>query len=346
MTSIDHTNNREALERTAAEWFFRRDAGLSAAEEATLQAWLAEAPEHAEAFAEIEATWDQSLLVKDRVLGPVDIPAIQSVPERRNSRRLVWLPAAVGLAAAIAVGFFGWWQPAHYSGEMVTAVGEIRQWQLPDGSTIDLNTDTTVAVSYSFGERRIDLVKGEAHFAVAKNPERPFTVDAGTVSVRAVGTAFNVRRRSEAVDVLVTEGKVKVAAPDLDASPAGASLASTQTRDLYLDAGKKVSVALVVKAELQPQPAIETISQPVIAQTLAWQKRKVEFADATLGEMVEEFNRYNKHRLVIEDAELASKRFGGTFPADDYESFIQVLESTFGVSAERRSGRTVLHLKP
>lgn len=344
MTTLEQFDDRAALEQAAAEWFFRRDAGLTEAEEAELQAWLSVSPQHAEAFEEIAATWDQSLLVKDRVMRRPEVKA-ESQSDTRRGWKQIWMPAVLGIAAALAVGFFGWWQPAHYSGTMTTTVGEIRQWRLPDGSTIDLNTDSTVAVQFSFGERRIDLVQGEAHFAVAKNPDRPFTVEAGQVSVRAVGTAFNVRRRTEAVDVIVTEGKVKVDAPNLEPAVASASATLVPVRDLYLEAGRRVSVALVAKAEIPATPAVEIVSQPAIAQSLAWQKRKVEFADASLGEMVAEFNRYNRHQLVINDPALAEKRFGGAFPADDYESFVQVLESTFGVVAERKRERTVLHLK-
>jgi len=344
MTTMDQFDDRAPLEHAAAQWFFRRDAGLTEAEEAELQAWLSASPQHAEAFEEIAATWDQSLRVKDRVMRRAEVKAESQIAPRRF-RKLVCIPAVLGMAAALAVGFFGWWQPAHYSGTMTTAVGEIRQWQLPDGSTIDLNTDSTVVVQFSFGERRIDLAQGEAHFAVAKNPERPFTVEAGQVSVRAVGTAFNVRRRTEAVDVIVTEGKVKVNAPNLEPAAASGSATLAPVRDLYLEAGRRVSVALVPKAEVPLTPAVEIVSQPAIAQSLAWQKRKVEFADASLGEMVAEFNRYNRHQLVINDPALAEKRFGGAFPAHDYESFVQVLESTFGVAAERKRERTVLHLK-
>jgi transmembrane sensor len=56
----------------------------------------------------------------------------------------------------------------------------------------------------------VDLAQGEAWFQVAKAPDRPFTVTAGRVRVQAVGTAFNVRRAGVGVDVVVTEGTVKV----------------------------------------------------------------------------------------------------------------------------------------
>lgn len=349
MTTLEHDDGLAAIERAAAEWFFRKDRGLSARESDELEAWLRQDSRHADVFAEIAATWDQSLLVEeDLATRPAVKRVAEPIPQRR-ARRFAWFPVAAGAAAAVAlmVGYLAWWKPAHYTGRMITDVGEIRHWELPDGSTIDLNTDSIVTVTYSFAERRIDLGKGEAHFAVAKNPDRPFTVAAGHVSVRAVGTAFDVRRRVEAIDVIVTEGKVKVAAPVIAPAQAGASPVTLPAQSLFLEAGHRVSVAIVAKAEtVPPAPTVETVSAPVIAQTLAWQKRRVEFVDATLGEMVAEFNRYNRHQLVIDDPRLAAMRFGGAFPANDYPSFVKVLESTFSVTATTQGDTTKLQFAP
>src|SRR5581483_9214616 len=92
-----------------------------------------------------------------------------------------------------------------------TAAGGYERQTLADGSVVELNGNTQVQVAYSPAERRVRLVQGEAHFTVAKNKRRPFWVEAQGVSVRAVGTAFNVRLDPQRVDVLVTEGRVPVA---------------------------------------------------------------------------------------------------------------------------------------
>src|SRR5260370_1274200 len=70
----------------------------------------------------------------------------------------------------------------------------------------------TCGADFRLGDRRggVRLTRGEAHLAVAKDSSRPFIVTAGGVSVRAVGTAFNVRRVEQRVEVFVTEGKVRI----------------------------------------------------------------------------------------------------------------------------------------
>src|SRR5204863_5888557 len=83
----------------------------------------------------------------------------------------------------------------------------------PDGSVVELNRGAVVSAHFTASERRMRLVSGEANFKVAKDPQRPFVVEARGVAVRAVGTAFNVRIDAVSVEVLVTEGVVNVAQP-------------------------------------------------------------------------------------------------------------------------------------
>jgi ferric-dicitrate binding protein FerR (iron transport regulator) len=82
--------------------------------------------------------------------------------------------------------------------------------KLPDGTRVELNAGTEFVVEFTPGVRAVRLVRGEALFAVPKNPARPFVVGAGAVSVRAVGTAFAVRHGAAVVGVLVTEGRIAV----------------------------------------------------------------------------------------------------------------------------------------
>jgi len=327
------------LERVAAEWFFRRDAGFSREEAAGFQRWLDEDERHAPAFADIDGTWKTLRAAQPEVMRVVS-------PVRR--RRLLFFPAALAAAAAIAIGVVVGWPTSHgatFAEQAATEIGGLRKMDLPDGSFVTLNTDSAVDVQFTAVERRIRLLRGEAHFTVASNPRQPFVVEASGVAVRAVGTVFNVRRRADAVEVLVTEGKVRV-----DDAARGESLLATAPAvaagrggEPLLRAGEKVVVAVRRESASEPSPAT-AISAAEIEQALAWQKRRLEYVDVPLSEIVADFNRYNQHCLVISDARLSAQRFGGTFPAGDYRSFVQLLESTFGVVVERRERETILRL--
>ncbi|MCX6954593.1 MAG: FecR domain-containing protein [Verrucomicrobia bacterium] len=312
------------IDRLAAEWALRERAGLSRRDRRALDDWL-QAPAHAAAFAELKLT-------SDLLDGLREPPAKADAAEGKH--RIYWLAAALAAAAAIAVilSVPRPTPPAHadvYVQSASTEVGGLKNLTLPDGSVIGLNTDSAVEIAYSANERRIRLTRGEAFFTVAKNPQRPFWVEAGQVSLRAVGTAFNVRYRPEAVEVLVREGKVQV----------------TQSRSArpepLLVAGDKALVPLSV-GSIAGRVTVAPVEPARLQSALAWQNHRLEFADTPLAEVVAEFNRYNRHQLVIEDATLSAQTFGGAFAASGYGSLVEVLEQSFGVVAERRSNVTIL----
>lgn len=122
------------------------------------------------------------------------------------------LKVSFAIAAGVAVAG-GWWLAASrnaFAQTYATTAGGYERVTLPDGSVIALNANSRVDVRYSSAERRVSLIGGEAQFNVTKNKQRPFIVGVGGISVRAVGTAFNVRMEPGEVEVLVTEGRVQV----------------------------------------------------------------------------------------------------------------------------------------
>ena len=322
-----------ASEGAAAEWLVRQDCGLTPVQQQEFDRWLQADPRHAGIYAEVARTWD--LLGRVRALPPVAAGAKAPHPRSRRTGMLLW-PAA---AAAAGIVFFTWQgsgptaQPATLTAS--TEVGEMRKVPLPDGSLVQLNTDSAIAVEFTATGRRVRLARGEAHFQVAKNPACPFVVSAGVVAVRAVGTAFDVRRRPDAVEVDDTVG--------------GKSLLATAVGEgekAFLAAGQRAYIRTAGAAEAAERARVETVTPAEIGQVLAWQSHRLEFVAAPLAEMVEEFNRYNRHKLVIADPRLAARRFGGTFPAGDYEEFVRLLESDFGVVAERGENEIRLRLAP
>jgi transmembrane sensor len=318
-----------AIEGVAADWMIRRDQGLAPSEERELARWLAADARHAAAFKALAATW--------QLLG--EAPVAPAVPVRRAAK-IYWLaPTLAAAAAAVAIAYVGWWRPGRALPTTVapfvtaarTEIGALRKVELPDGSVIQLNTDSAIDVRFENSERRVRLARGEAHFSVAKDSRRPFIVSAGGVDVRVVGTVFNVRLRSESVDVLVTEGKVRVGS-------------NADTEAGAISAGQRVSVALAVPSAPVVVAPVE-VSSAEIKQSLAWQSRRLDFDATPLADIVAEINRYNRHKLVIDDARLAERLFGGSFPAGDYETLVRMLEANFEVMVDRKGDATRLRLK-
>jgi transmembrane sensor len=349
MSSIDdamdagsppHGRQAEAL-----AWYIRCERGLSAGEEADFEAWLMADPRHARLFNDYDHTW----AVLGRATGHHRAASREERTRPRQSRR-AWLPLAAAAAVVFLLSYAASWRPpSHYSDRMATGRGELRAATLPDGSAVRVNTDSSVRVAYSAAERRVFLEHGEAHFAVARDPRRPFVVQVGGITVRAVGTAFNVRRRSDGVDVLVTQGRVAVDAfargEDVDTPGGARSVPAAQRRVADLVAGQGARVPLGRPAAVLPGgPGVEIVALAAdeIQRQLAWHERRLEFESAPLATIVAEFNRYSPHQLVIGDEHLAARQFGGSFRSDDPAGLVRMLRDNFGISAETRGDVTVL----
>lgn len=357
MSTDPKFNDPEQVEATAAVWLSLRDRGMSESETAEFMRWLQQDARHAETFNALDRVWrdfNRASVIRPAGTAEPDIELLAPRPQPRRRRRPM-LVGALAAAAALALAWAGFRVLDGPRPTAETAVGAFHRLELADGSVVQLNTDSAVRVRFAEAERRVELLRGEAFFTVAKDAARPFTVSAGRVAVRAVGTAFNVRLRPEAVEVLVTEGKVAVGDGTVDRGPPATDPHPADTTSggipdsasgFLIGAGERALIPNLAPQDsvaAAPVPTVvEPVGAPVIERALAWQERRLEFEATPLSEVVAEFNRYNQHQLVIADPRLAGKQFGGAFRADGHEAFVNLLESSFGVVAERDDGRTVL----
>lgn len=344
----DPTPSPEVIEAATAVWLSLRDRGMNAAETAEFVRWLQQDPQHAAVFAELDAVWKDfdrlSAVPGSATAAAPDADLL--APRARPPASRAWAWTGAGLAAAAALVVLAAIQSSTPSHTAETAVGAFQKLDLPDGSVAQLNTDSAIDTAFTATERRVRIVRGEVFFNVTQDPARPFIVTSGPVAVRAIGTAFNVRRRADSVEILVTEGRVRV-----DDAEAGRSLlpaaALAHPEPALLIAGERATVALARgNSAAPPSPAtVVAVSRPATQRFLAWQERRLEFDAESLDEVVREFNRYNQRKLVIADSRLSSRRFSGTFRADGCESLVRLLEQDFGVAAETREREIVLRLK-
>ena len=325
--------------QAAAEWVLRLDRGLTAAEQDEFFQWLAADPRHGERFAQHQRTWKEfNLLAQWRPEHSAEPNPDLLAKPRRRVRWLAWV-TPLALAASVAVGLAVWTrsEPSRPAPGLAASAGTR---VLEDGSTVELRGDSAIAVAFTAGERRVELVRGEAFFTVAKNAARPFVVHANGVDVRAVGTAFNVRLDPAHVEVLVTEGKVTVAPPrGSDSSVSEGAAVSAPVAPLFVNVGERAVVPLAPQAA----PQVTAVDEAQIAQALAWQPRLLDFDSTPLAEVVAEFNRRNATQLVLEDVSLVTMPIVASVRSDNVEGFVRLLEVGGSVRAERRGDR--IHLR-
>lgn len=335
MKPFDHPSS--SGESAAAQWLARRDRGLSPEEQDTYLQWLRENPAHGAEVAFLERSWKRLDALRQWHPGHSTRPNpdLLAPPRRRN---WIW-PSVLGAAAAIAVASIAWWSAdtGNDNRDRIVIHPMPERKVLADGSLVELNANAKIEVSFSAESRNVRLVQGEAHFTVVKDAARPFVVAADKINVRAVGTAFTVQLKAEAVSVLVTEGNVQ-----LDEVHARDGEAVTSREVSRLAAGQ---AAVVSTAAIGSSPAVaevRDVTADEIAQALAWQTMRLEFNNLPLRDVVAEFNRYNSRKLLIEDRETGNILVGGSFRADNVEPFVRLMELGFGVSSTPRGRDVVL----
>jgi transmembrane sensor len=344
----------------ACEWFVENRAGdLDEAARREFDHWLRTSPQHLSAYLEVAAIWNEGpaldptrkwdidSLVAAAARGNDNVVCIAATPagspdppppnarasNTRRSRLRRWSIAASAAVIVCGAGFWAWRDLSRVS-VYSTQIGEQRSIELADGSTVDLNSRTEVRVRYGEHERSIELLKGEALFRVAKDPARPFIVEAEGTRVRAVGTQFDVYKRQSGTVVSVVEGRVSVHAnqPDREAAVAGSAAPARNApgnAGMLLSAGEQVTVT----------PRIMRLAErPNIAGVTAWRQRQIVFDSASLSEVAEEFNRYNERQLVIENPDSFSFHISGIFSSTDPNSLLRFLRNRPEVRISETAG--------
>ncbi|EJN07752.1 FecR domain-containing protein [Herbaspirillum sp. YR522] len=349
------------LREEALGWFVRRgNPHFNAEDEAMFQAWLQADPAHREAFGQwqrqaaqidaIPAQWRQQLqrnLALDMALdaasargaGRIGADLAPTATTRSGRRRALAIGGYASLA--VASGWLGWrqWQDqARYSQCFETRRGEQSEMVLPDGTVLQLDTQTQVEVVYTRQRRHLRLIDGQLMLAVQKDAERPFQVLSGPVQVTVVGTRFAVRHTprqvgATGVDVSVSQGRVRVETVGGDPS----AMPPT-SRLVILGPGDQVHG--------DARGLLEAVRQVSPEQVGAWQQYHLRFVDSRLDRVLAELSRYRDLPLVIQDPAVAALQVTGVFDPRDLATFQRMLALSLPVRlADLGDGRREVRMR-
>lgn len=311
------------IEAQAAQWRVRQDnPQWSAEDQQALEAWLEASTAHRVAWLRMQYGWQRV----DR-LAALRTPSIgRRRPWQMPASRWSGLAMAAGMLVAVALSVLGVTQwlgggTQHY----VTAVGGHETVPLKDGSRIELNTDTRIRTAVDETARTVWLEKGEVYFDIARDPGRPFVVNAGDHRVVVLGTRFSVRREGGRLEVTVEEGHVQVEVANAT-KPTPPAIATRGDRVIAESGSMLLAAASVQKVENQ----------------LSWRHGVLVFDKTSLAAAAAEFNRYNARKLKIDDAETADVRISGSFDATNVDAFARLLQRAYGLHVRDQSERIVI----
>jgi transmembrane sensor len=212
------------------------------------------------------------------------------------------------------------------AGAITTGLGEVRLVTLDDGSSVMLNSQTSVKVRYSDSQRRVELLHGEAYFTIVRDVNRPFLVDVAGAHLRAARAAFRVRKLDgKPVDVLVDQGGIAL---------------GTASDPVVMQANTRL--LLTPHAAGSPAPVPRTISPDLVSRELAWREGKIAFEGERLDQAAAEFARYSKTRIEIRDPALAGEPVSGLFSASDPMGFSRAIAGIFDAQIEQRGDVVIL----
>ena len=302
-----------------------------------LALWLSEHPSHQEAYQQAEMIWALTGQVEPQYdcgsaanepepqnnTAPANVTPINSArPKYRTWPLRFVVPAAI--AACMAWIMLPSMNIARLLPDTIsTSVGEQQTITLSDGSTTILSTQTSMDTRFDGLVRHIVLHSGEAFFRITKDPARPFTVATEWGKVTVVGTRFNVKAGlNQPLVVTVEEGVVDVSYHQ-----------GRNTQRLL--AGDRLTLSDTGLAER---------TRIAIDQIATWRNQEIIVNNWTIGELIQELERYQPGVTALLGGSLSDQRISGVFHLNDPLAAMTAAVTPLGGNVRRIGPLTIVSL--
>jgi transmembrane sensor len=308
----------------ALEWVVRLRTGEpTRADVDALQEWRGRSAAHEAAFRRAAEIYQRGGIAAAELAAEQKARAIAdagSLRRRRLARR-----ALLGGAAAAAAGYMvvqpplGLWSSLQeLSADYRTRKGEQRRIDVVSGVSMDLDTQTSIALRSQQNEARIELISGQAAITAARPASDPLVLLAADGRITAAQAQFDARCFGDVVSVTCLNGAVDV---------------ERGGRSVHLQASQQVSYSAAgIGNSMAADPA----------QVTAWQSGLLVFRDQPLSNVVDEVNRYRPGKIIIVSAALKPRLVNGTFQIQKLDNFVAQVQQLFGASATTLPGGIVL----
>lgn len=260
-----------------------------------------------------------------------------AIQTKRKKARIIKLGSLLA-AACLMLGVF-WFARKETivpgkSNEITAPKNGISKIQLPDGSRVWLNMGSKLTYNNDFGteERKVSLV-GEAFFDVVKDPQHPFVVTTPTISIRVLGTKFNVRsyNNDKTSEAALIRGKIEL------------TVLKNPEKKIILNPSEKITVINNQEAQLKSNTPTYKIAEetPLIAlsrihqakkDTLPsealWLENKLAFDAEDFENIAQKMERRYNVNIVFENEDVKKLRFTGKFQKESINKALLSLQKT------------------
>ena len=323
----------------AARWLMKSREGLTRQERQRFEQWLS-IPAHADEFSQMQILWQETLAIPRS-----EVERLRPAPVKKRVH--IWRLGA-SLCALLLMAVVLWsplrdrFTSPQYSEAWQTARGEQRQVNLPDGTVVNLDAETSLQVNYFAHRREVVLERGQAFFNVMHLPDRPMVVLSGPSRATVIGTAFQVRylphsMSGDGVEVAVSEGAVRVGPRNRWENDWWRAM-----QHLNLSAAAR-HLTVLHAAQQTRSDASGTLQAPVAASDIAaWKEARIVFDNTRLDMALAEFARYGDVPLRIAADEVAGLRVSGSFDVSRATSFARALPTVLPVKIKNQSNQIVI----
>ncbi len=304
---------------------------LSIYEEKKLLEWIDRSPENKQLFIKTQQNLRQEVcnatnneiyntqwqLIKQK---------IESSDQRKPFKsRFLNLPLIIGIAASLFVGtiFYVLIESNSNSKNTIatltveTIAGEKSTVTLPDGTTVFLNSETQISYPEHFSEKnRTVELEGEAFFDVSHNSAKPFIVSAGDISIRVLGTTFNLRAFAdeETISTTLVEGKVRIEKENEKEQTVLADLNPSE-RAVFSKNNNKITVSYETN----------------LNKFIGWKEGKLVLDNAPVEVVVKKLEAWFNVKIIVKGEQLKKTRFTMTFTDETIEEVLKLLALSYPV---------------
>jgi ferric-dicitrate binding protein FerR (iron transport regulator) len=290
-----------------------------------VEEWLAADNRNRDLLDRLESLW----LETGRISPPPVAVDVDAAWERVNSRigkstvknpfssRYFWAAAASVLLVA---GIFAIFRFAFSPNQIrMAAQDKVLSDSLPDGSSITLNTNSTLIFPETFDDeiRKVKLT-GEAFFEVKHDEAQPFVVDAGLAEIRVLGTSFAVKAYpGKGVEVVVSEGRVMLYRVDARSGDTLSLILTTGERGFF-DSGMQKPVQ----------------AGAVDPDGLFWANRSLDFRRSSLLKVFNVLENYYQIKVRVSDPAILNCLLTASFVNEPPDRIMSVIAESFGLQLQ------------